>query len=64
MKSNLTRLMAVSFLAASVIAIPTAVKAQSDTLIETGTVTATESAEINSELNYCFQVPGWGWICM
>jgi len=63
MKSKLTQLLTVSFVVASAIAVPTAVRAQSETLPQINADTAVESEPINGDLNYCFIVPGYGEFC-
>jgi len=63
MKLKLTQLLTISFVAASAIAVPTAVKAQADALPEVNAETAVESEQIDGDLNYCILVPGYGEFC-
>lgn len=53
---------------AAVIALPTVVKAQTDTRSEISSVAdasiRASSEQIGTEMNYCFRVPGYGWRCV
>lgn len=64
MKFNLAKSLTGLLIISAVIALPAAVKAQADDLsISAPEVTASED-QIGTELNYCFRVPGYGWICV
>ncbi len=63
MKLAITKSLTVSLAIAAAIALPTAVKAEADNLSESTVAIATSEEEISTETNYCFYVPGFGWIC-
>jgi hypothetical protein len=58
----ITRSLAVSLAVAAVIALPTAVKAQANSLSESKG-TATEES-LNPNTNWCVRIPGWGLRCV
>ena len=63
MKSVISKWLTVSLAVAIAVALPTAVKAQADSLVENELAIATIEENINTETNWCFRVPGYGWVC-
>jgi len=63
MKSTITRTLGVSFAIAAALALPTAVKAQADGIVETTPETTVTADEISTESSYCILVPGFGEFC-
>lgn len=64
MKFSIAKSLAVSLAVAAAIAIPTAVKAQADDLSVSAPEVTASGDQLGTELNYCFRVPGYGWICV
>jgi hypothetical protein len=62
MKSITVRSLAVSLAVAAAIALPTAVKAQANSLSESA-ATATEES-LSPDTNWCVRIPGYGWRCV
>ena len=64
MKLSITKSLTFSLAVAAAIALPTAVKAEADNLSESTVAVTTAEEEISTETNWCFQLPGWGWVCI
>ncbi len=64
MKFNVAKSLTVLLIISAAIALPTAVKAQADDLSTSAPEVTASGDQIGTELNYCFRVPGYGWICV
>lgn len=64
MKFNVAKSLTVLLVISAAIALPTAVKAQADDLTITAPEVTVSGDPLGTELNYCFRVPGYGWICV
>ena len=62
MKLAFTKSLTVSLAIAAAIALPTAVKAEVDSLSESTVAIATLKEEISTETNWCYYIPGLGLI--
>ncbi len=64
MKFNIAKSLTGLLIISAAIALPAAVKAQSDDLSISAPEVTASGDQIGTELNYCFRVPGYGWICV
>ncbi len=64
MNFSVAKSLTVALAVAAAIAIPTAVKAQTGDLSISAPEVTASSDQLATELNYCFRVPGYGWICV
>lgn len=64
MKSTIAKSLTVSLAIAAAIALPTAVKAQADSLSENELAITTTEEKITTETNWCVRIPGYGWKCV
>ncbi|MEO1622493.1 MAG: hypothetical protein AAFU53_15850 [Cyanobacteria bacterium J06632_3] len=62
MNSKITQLTTVLFVMASIVALPTAAKAQSNNLERAGSFAFEAGEALSSGFVWCFQIPGYGWI--
>ena len=64
MRFNVAKSLTALLIISAVIALPTAVKAQTDYLSISAPEVTVSGNQIGTELNYCFRVPGYGWVCV
>ncbi|MFK8183081.1 MAG: hypothetical protein AB8B99_06875 [Phormidesmis sp.] len=63
MNVKVSRSLAASFAIAAALALPTAVKAQSNNVTAVAASDSASTEEINSEYSYCVRIPGIGIVC-
>ncbi len=64
MKFHAVKSLTVFLVIFAAIALPTAVKAQADDLSISAPEVTASGEQLDTELNYCYRVPGYGWICI
>jgi hypothetical protein len=64
MKSMIIRSLTVSMAVAAAIALPATVKAQASNLSGTDGMSATSIEQIETETDWCYPIPGYGWRCV